>query len=59
MEKQLTFGMVMVLIIVLSAKFQRRNVLSLILPRLGFKMESGTMKSEVRIRFLEKSILRP
>lgn len=59
MEKQLTFGMVMVLIIVLSAKFQRRNVLSLILPRLGFKMESGTMKSEVRIRFLAKSILRP
>lgn len=43
MPKQLTFGMVMVLIIVLEAKFQRRNVLSLILPKLGFKIDSGTM----------------
>lgn len=43
MTGQLTSGMVMVLMIVLEAKFQRRNVLSLILPKLGFKMESGTM----------------
>ena len=50
-QDQLTFGMVKVLIIVLSAKFHRRRVLSEILPKLGFKIDNGTMKSEVRIRF--------
>lgn len=49
----------MVLMIVLEAKFHRRSVLSEIFPRLGFKIERGTMKSEVRMMFLSQSTLRP
>ena len=49
----------MVLIIVLVFKSQRRRVSSLILPRLGFKIESGMMKSEVRMSPLFQSTLRP
>lgn len=49
----------MVLIIDLSARFHRRRVSSRIIPRLGFKTESGTTKSEVRIMFFAKSMLSP
>ena len=45
--------------IVLLARFHKRRVLSEILPRLGFRIESGTMKSEVRMMFCLKSIDRP
>lgn len=54
-----TSGIRMVLMIDLSARFHRRRVLSEILPRLGFKIESGTIKSEVRMIFLFQSTLRP
>ena len=56
---QLTLGIVRVLMMVLEAKFQRRRVLSLMMPKLGFKIESGTTKSEVSMRFFSKSTLRP
>ena len=44
---------------VLVSKSQRRKVLSDILPKLGFKIESGTIKSEVRMMFLSKLTVRP
>lgn len=56
---RLTSGIKMVLMIDLSARFHRRKVLSVILPRLGFKIERGTIKSEVRMMFLFQSTLRP
>lgn len=58
-EDEPTFGMVMVLIISLVAKFQRRRVSSETLPAVGFRIVTGIMKSDVRMRFLSKSMLRP
>lgn len=49
----------MVLMICLESSFHKRRVLSLILPALGFKIESGTIKSEVRMIFLFQSTVRP
>lgn len=54
-DTSLTLGILIVLMIVLLARFHKRRVLSEILPRLGFRIESGTMKSEVRMRFFSKS----
>lgn len=54
-----TFGIVMVLIIFLAERFQRRRVLSLIFPSVGFKMLTGTIKSDVRMTFLFQSTVRP
>jgi hypothetical protein len=56
---QLTSGIVSVLIMDLEARFQRRRVLSLMIARLGFKIDSGTTKSEVRMMFLSQSTLSP
>ena len=43
----------------LVGRSHKRKVLSEIFPRLGLRIESGTIKSEVRIMFLLKSMLRP
>lgn len=59
MSVLLTLGIVIVLMIVLEARFHRRRVLALCLPRDGFKIVIGTTKSEVRIRFLFQSTLSP
>lgn len=56
---QPTLGIVMVPMIAFEPRFHRRRVLSETLPRLGFKIERGTIKSEVRIMFLSQSTLRP
>ena len=49
----------MVLMIDRSARFHRRRVSSEILPRLGFKIDRGTIKSEVRMIFLFQSTVSP
>lgn len=54
-----TFGIVIVLIIFLAVRSQRRRVLSLIFPSVGFKIVKGTIKSDVRITFLSQSTVRP
>lgn len=54
-----TFGIVIVEIIVLDDRFQRRKVLARWIPNVGFKMVTGTTKSEVRIMFFLKSTLSP
>ena len=51
--------MVIVLIIFLSLNLHNLSVLSLTIPKLGFKIVTGITKSEVRIKFLAKSIVRP
>ena len=45
--------------IVLVSRSQRRKVLSLMIPELGYKIESGTRKSEVIMMFLSKLTVRP
>jgi len=59
MQSELTFGMVMVLIILRLLKVQSLKVLSLIMPKLGLRIDTGTTKSEVRIKFFSKSMVRP
>lgn len=54
-----TFGIVIVLIIFLAERFQRRRVLSLTFPSVGFKIDKGTIKSDVRMTFFCQSTVRP
>ena len=55
----LTLGMVRVLRIFLESRSQRRSVSAWRTPRLGFKMEIGSTKSEVKMSFFSQSILSP
>jgi hypothetical protein len=47
----LTFGIVMVLMIVREARFHNRSVLSWTMPRDGFRIVTGITKSDVRMMF--------
>jgi hypothetical protein len=58
-HKILTFGIVIVFLMVLDSKSQRRSVLACWMPVLGFRTVMGTTKSEVRMRPLFQSILSP
>lgn len=56
---ELTFGMVIVLMMALVSRFHRRRVFARLMPRVGLRMVTGSTKSEVRMNFLSQSMLRP
>lgn len=58
-RKLRTSGMVMVLRIFLVFKSHNLSVFARRIPVLGFKILMGSTKSEVRMKFLSQSMLRP
>jgi hypothetical protein len=55
----LTFGIVMVLMIVREARLHNRSVLSCTMPRDGFRIVTGITKSDVRMMFFSQSTVSP